>query len=89
MKNITIKKIKSYQVISFSELFKDYEQLYSSLNDLLCESDICFGSNPMTLILVEDLISFFEELPKNSYKLFIENEKELLSVNNLYVDLES
>ena len=70
-------------------MIKDYEQLYSSLNDLLCESDICFGSNPMTLILVEDLISFFEELPKNSYKLFIENEKELLSVNNLYVDLES
>lgn len=89
MKNTTIKKIKSYQVISFSELFKDYEQLYNSLNELLCESDICFGSNPMTLILVEDLISFFKELPESSYKLFTENEKELLSVNNLYVDLES
>lgn len=89
MKNTKLEKIKSYQVISFSELFRGYEQLYDTVNELLCESDICFGSNPMTLILVEDLISFFEELPKNDYMDFTNSNSELLSITELYVDLES
>ena len=89
MKNTLIKNIKSFQIISFSKLFENYEQLYNSLNNLLCESDICFGSNPMTLILLEDLIVFFNDLSENEYTNFIENNSELLKITELYVDLES
>ena len=89
MKNTLIENIKSFQIISFSKLFENYEQLYNSLNNLLCESDICFGSNPMTLILLEDLIVFFNDLSENEYTNFIENNSELLKITELYVDLES
>ena len=89
MKNIIFENIDSIQIISFSKLFKDYDQLYNSLNDLLCESEICFGSNPMTLILLRDLIEFFNELSKNEYQNFIENNFELLNMEKLYVNLES
>lgn len=89
MKNTLLENIKSFQIISFSKLFENYEQLYDSLNVLLCESDICFGSNPMTLILLEDLIVFFNDLPENEYTNFVENNLDLLKMTELYVDLES
>lgn len=89
MKNTLLENIYSFQIISFSKLFENYEQLYNSLNDLLCESDICFGSNPMTLIPLEDLIVFFNDLPENEYTNFVENNSDLLKMTELYVDLES
>ncbi len=89
MKTTIFENIKSFQIISFSKLFENYEQLYNSLNKLLCESDICFGSNPMTLILLEDLIVFFNDLPENDYMDFTNSNSELLNITELYIDLES
>ena len=60
MKKLDLTLIQNYKVISFSKLFENFKELKEIIERCLLGSEITYGSNPVTLIELSEIITIID-----------------------------
>lgn len=60
MKKLDLILIQNYKVISFSKLFENFKELKEIIERYLLGSEITYGSNPVTLIELSEIITIID-----------------------------
>jgi hypothetical protein len=96
MKKLDLTLIQNYKVISFSKLFENFKELKEIIEQYLLGSEITYGSNPVTLIELSEIIFILDLANRliyfdNSMRLdFLDFIDEIYKIDGIiYVNLEN
>lgn len=96
MKKLDLILIQNYKVISFSKLFENFKELKEIIEQYLLGSEITYGSNPVTLIKLSEIIFILDLANRliyfdNSMRLdFLDFIDEIYKIDGIiYVNLEN
>lgn len=96
MKKLDLTLIQNYKVISFSKLFENFKELKEIIEQYLLGSEITYGSNPVTLIKLSEIIFILDLANRliyfdNSMRLdFLDFIDEIYKIDGIiYVNLEN
>lgn len=98
MKKLDLTLIQNYKVISFSKLFENFKELKEIIERYLLGSEITYGSNPVTLIELSEIITiidlasritiyFDNNMIKQEFLDFIDEINKIDGI--IYVNLEN